>query len=102
MRYNGPYIAEEIGRFIVEVARSVQLQENSVKELIKEDSKGSIPAYTIGHPLCGPDDNVCYLDFDDAYGKDNVGPERSKQQHILHRNSGMGLSGRGSEQFGGR
>lgn len=102
MRYNGPYIAEEIGRFIVEVARSVQLQENSVKnEVIKQDPRGGIPAYTIGHPLCGPDDNVCYLDFDDAYGKDNVGPERPKQQNTLPRQSGMGLSGRGSEQFGG-
>jgi hypothetical protein len=99
MRYNGPYIAEEIGRFIVEVARSVQLQENSTKdEVIKEDPRGSIPAYTIGHPLCGPDDKVCYLDFDDAYGKDNVG---SKQQNNLPRQSGIGLSGRGSEQFGG-
>jgi hypothetical protein len=103
MRYNGPYIAEEIGRFIVEVARSVQLQENSTKdEVIKEDSRGGIPAYTIGHPLCGPDDKVCYLDFDDAYGKDNVGPDRSKQQNNIPHNSGMGLSGRGSEQFGGR
>ena len=99
MRYNGPYIAEEIGRFIVEVARSVQLQENSTKdEVIKEDPRGSIPAYTIGHPLCGPDDKVCYLDFDDAYGKDNVGP---KQQNNLPRQSGIGFSGRGSEQFGG-
>jgi len=103
MRYNGPYVAEEIGRFIVEVARSVQLQENSTKdETIKEDPRGGIPAYTIGHPLCGPDDKVCYLDFDDAYGKDNVGPERPKQQNTLPRNSGMGISGRGSEQFGGR
>jgi len=102
MRYNGPYIAEEIGRFIVEVARSVQLQENSAKdEVIKEDPRGIIPAYTIGHPLCGPDDNVCYLDFDDAYGKDNVGTERHTQQN-LPRQSGFGLSGRGSEQFGGR
>lgn len=102
MRYNGPYIAEEIGRFIVEVARSVQLQENSAKsEVIKEDPKGIIPAYTIGHPLCGSDDNVCYLDFDDAYGKDKVGTERHTQQN-LPRQSGFGLSGRGSEQFGGR
>ena len=103
MRYNGPYVAEEIGRFIVEVSRTVQKPESVVREEnVKQDPREGIPAYTIGHPLCGPDDNVCYLDFDDAYGKDNVGTDRTKQQQSLPQQSGMGLSGRGAEQFGGR
>ena len=96
MRYNGPYISEEIGRFIVEVARNVQTQENFVKdERVKEDPRGGIPAYTIGHPLCGPDSKVCYLDFDDAYGKDSASSEQTNQRNFLPQNSGMGISGRG-------
>ena len=60
MRYNGPYVSEEIGRFIVEVAKKVQTQETFEKdERVKEDPRGGIPAYTIGHPLFGPDDKVC-------------------------------------------
>jgi hypothetical protein len=95
MRYDGPYVAEEIGRFIVEVSRSVQKQENLEKDdRIKQDPKGGIPAYTIGHPLCGPDDKVCYLEFDEAYSKDNTGPERSKTRQQLPLQSGMGASGR--------
>ena len=97
MRYNGPYVAEEIGRFIVEVARKVQSQETSDKdERIKEDPRGGIPAYTIGHPLFGPDDKVCYLEFDDAYGKEQTGSERAKSRQQLPTQSGMGMSGRNS------
>ena len=102
MRYDGPYVAEEIGRFIVEVSRSVQKQESLEKDdRIKQDPKGGIPAYTIGHPLCGPDDRVCYLEFDEAYSKDNIGPERAKTRQQLPQQSGMGQSGRGGDQYGG-
>lgn len=96
MRYNGPYVAEEIGRFIVEVARKVQSQDTTEKdERIKEDPRGGIPAYTIGHPLCGPDSKVCYLEFDDAYGKEQTGgTERAKTLQQLPTQSGMGASGR--------
>jgi len=97
MRYNGPYVAEEIGRFIVEVARKVQSQDTTEKdERIKEDPRGGIPAYTIGHPLYGPDDKICYLDFDDAYGKDQTSSERAKTRQQLPTQSGMGASGRNS------
>ena len=81
MRYNGPYIAEEIGRFIVEVARKVQKQETVEKdERITEDVNGGIPAYTIGHPLCGPDNKVCYLDFKDAYSSEGKGSDKNRQR----------------------
>ena len=97
MRYNGPYVAEEIGRFIVEVARKVQSQDTTEKDQTsKEDHRDGIPAYTIGHPLCGPDDKVCYLEFDDAYGKEHTGSERGKPRQQLPTQSGMGTSGRNS------
>jgi hypothetical protein len=84
MRYNGPYVAEEIGRFIVEVASKVQKQDSVDKdERVKEDPRGGIPAYTIGHPLCGPDDNICYLEFEDAYSKDHVGHDRVKSRQVV-------------------
>jgi len=66
MRYNGPHEGSEIRRFVIEVANKVQSKQRFTSERVKEEDKG-IPAYTIGHPLCGPDDKVCYLNFDDAY-----------------------------------
>lgn len=97
MRYKGPQDAAEIGRFIVEVSKNVQNNQSFSKDdkrIIKEDTKG-IPAYTIGIPLCGPDDKVCYLEFDTAYGKDGASQNRSKQEHQqLPSQAGMGESRR--------
>ena len=59
----------------------MQKQENVEKnDKITEDPNGGIPAYTIGHPLCGPDSKVCYLDFKDAYSSDGTGTERSSKK----------------------
>lgn len=102
MRYNGPHDIREIGRFIVEVSKKVQKQESFGKddERIKEDPRGGIPAYTIGHPLHGPDDKVCYLEFDEAYSSKagNGNTQRPRQQ--LPNESGMGNSGRQSFSLG--
>ena len=95
MRYNGPHDQREIGRFIVEVSQKVQKKDNFIKEEnVKEDPQGGIPAYTIGKPLCGPDDKVCYLDFNDAYGSDQTGPERTRARQHLPSQAGMGQNGR--------
>ena len=70
MTYKGPHDAAVISRFVVEVAKGIKTVKNQTSSgaLIKKDDKNKIPAYTIGHPLCG-DDGVCYLEFDDAYVK---------------------------------
>lgn len=96
MRYNGPHDPQEIGRFIVEVSQKVQKHESFSKtdERIKKDPNGDIPAYTIGHPLHGPDDKVCYLEFDTAYGTDNTGPSRTRPRQHLPSQAGMGNVGR--------
>lgn len=98
MRYRGPHDPREIGRFIVEVAQKVQANQSFAKDdkRIKEDPRGGIPAYTIGHPLIGqgPDDKVCYLEFDNAYGQDNTGPGRSRPRQHLPPQAGMGITGR--------
>lgn len=65
MVYKGPYDAEEIRRFVIEVANNVQKKQQFSKAQVKEESN-SIPSYTIGVPVCG-DDNVCYLEFLNAY-----------------------------------
>ena len=96
MRYNGPHDAKEIGRFIVEVAKKVQSKESFAKNdgRVKEDPRGGIPAYTIGHPLCGPDNKVCYLDFNNAYESDRVGPDRTRPRQHLPSAAGMGNTGK--------
>ena len=70
MKYQGPHDCGEIRRFILEVAQKVQSKQKFSSEKVKEDVRGGIPAYTIGHPLYGPDENVCYLPMDEAYGKE--------------------------------
>jgi len=67
MRYNGPHDVSEITRFVVEVADKIKSKQQFTSENVKENVKSGIPEYTIGHPLCGPEDKICYLPFDDAY-----------------------------------
>ena len=71
MRYNGPHDGSEIRRFVIEVANKVQSKQQFSKENVKESKDGKgIPEFSIGRPLYGPDEKVCYLNFDDAYGDD--------------------------------
>jgi thiol-disulfide isomerase/thioredoxin len=67
MKYNGPYDINEIRRFVVEVAKSVQKNQKFSSTNVVQNKK-SIPSYSIGVPLYGRED-VCYLDFDNAYVK---------------------------------
>lgn len=94
MRYNGPHDAKEIGRFIVEVSQKVQKQENFDKDPRVKDNKKGIPDYTIGNPLHGKDDKVCYLDFEEAYGTPHVGTEKTRPRQQLPNQAGMSGSGR--------
>lgn len=69
MKYQGPYDINEIQKFVVAVSQKIQTKQKfDDDENVKENVRGGIPEYTIGHPLCGKD-KVCYLDFDDAYDK---------------------------------
>jgi hypothetical protein len=74
MRYNGPYLSEHIVQFIVDVSKNMQLSQSQTNKEQNNQQKetSGIPAYTIGIPLCGTDENVCYLDFDEAYNSDKV------------------------------
>lgn len=66
MKYNGPHDPGEIARFVIEVSKKLQSKQKFTSEHVKEDPKGVIPEYCIAHPKSN---KVCYLDFDDAYGK---------------------------------
>jgi thioredoxin-like negative regulator of GroEL len=66
MKYNGPHDSNEIRRFVIEVANKVQSKQQFTNEHIKTVEKG-IPEYCIGKPLCGSNDKICYLEFDEAY-----------------------------------
>jgi hypothetical protein len=66
MKYQGPQNADEIRNFIIAVHTKISSKQRFDDEEVKEDPRGGIPAYTIGHPLYG-DDDVCYLEFVEAY-----------------------------------
>ena len=67
MRYQGPYDGNKIREFVITVAEKTQRKQQFSSDLVKEDPRGGIPAYTIGHPLKGDDEDVCYLEFSEAY-----------------------------------
>ena len=97
MRYKGPQDSSEIARFIVEVSQRAQ-QSNKrnqrTESKIKKDPNGGFPAYTIGKPLCGPDDDVCYLEFNKAYNKTANG-SKPRRRRSLPSAAGMGKTGYG-------
>ena len=97
MRYKGPQDAKEIARFIVEVSQRAQQnvkRSSKVDSKIKSDPNGGIPAYTIGKPLCGPDDDVCYLEFNNAYGQIKQGQRAGRTARSIPAAAGMGRTGR--------
>lgn len=85
MRYRGPHDITELTRFIKEVADNVNSQKNQQQERMMQSEVSSIPEYTIGRPLCGPDDNVCYLEFDNAYNG-NQQPKYHNSNHYKTEN----------------
>ena len=94
MRYQGPNNQAEISRFVVEGSRNIQEKQKLIKQDIKKDihypQNGGIPAYAAGQPLCGPDDKVCYLEFNDAYGAGSGGgPNVNKPRRGLPPAAGM-------------
>lgn len=79
LRYAGAHDFNEIRRFVFDVAQKVNNKQKFSDENVKEDPRGGIPAYTIGHPLFGDDDRF-YLEFDDAYTKENERKKNSGPQ----------------------
>ena len=67
MKYQGPHELNEIKRFVVEIADKIQRKQKFTQEQdIKENVRGKIPAFTIGVPLFGDDDEA-YFEFSEAY-----------------------------------
>ena len=90
MRYKGPHDSKEISRFILEIAQKVRSNQNMTKNDDNNKKQGnSIPEYALGHPLCGKDDKVCYLDFNGAYSKNNVNNNSGMPRQQLPSVSGM-------------
>ena len=69
MRYDGPCDLKSIQDFIVEVANSIQSRQSFTNERKDEQKEKFIPAYTVGVPKPAARDDVCYLEYDDAYVK---------------------------------
>jgi len=69
MRYLGPHDANELKKFIIEVAQKMDSKQKFTNQTnILENRESTIPAYTIGVPLFGCDNGECtYLNFTEAY-----------------------------------
>lgn len=74
MRYQGPQDIKEITRFIIEISKKLsgnKTNKNSMRldKNVKKSVSGGIPAYCLGQPLFGDEENICYLEFSEAYIK---------------------------------
>ena len=82
MRYDGPSNQQELLNFVHEISQKVedkqqfaksnnqqQPQQPQIKEKIVIKNHKDIPEYSVGHPLYGCEDGVCYLPFNNAYQK---------------------------------
>lgn len=69
IRYDGPHTEMDIRGFLIEVTNKLQTKEKFSVDKSK-DSKNNreIPAYTVGVPLYGDEDEF-YLEFNEAYNK---------------------------------
>jgi thioredoxin-like negative regulator of GroEL len=68
-KYKGTIALPEIQKFIVQMSQMLESKQQFVNQPNRPSLKESrrIPEYTIGIPHC--DEDVCYLEFDEAYTK---------------------------------
>lgn len=64
-KYKGALTLPDIQKFVVQMSQMLESKQQFVAPPEKDFKK--IPEYTTGVPYC--DEDVCYLDFDEAYGK---------------------------------
>lgn len=87
IKYNGVQEENDIKSFILQVAKQMNnKQKFSSNSNIKENPRGGIPEYSIGHPLYGID-NVTYLEFEEAYEKNKKNKSSSNTGNKLFENN---------------
>lgn len=76
-RYKGPYDFNELRRFVIEIANSLQKRQQFVQGQSQPNQQQrrmhrppeQKDSTTLGIPVHGDNDDVCYLEFDKAYHK---------------------------------
>lgn len=71
MSYKGPYVLDEIKKFILDVSRNLQQkQQFTIKKQPASEPAKAIPSYTIGIPVSGDKNQlVCYLTMEEFLKK---------------------------------
>ena len=78
MQYKGPADIQEIARFVLEVSKKIKNKQSFTSNpAVKKDRRSAMPAYTVGKPLYGIDNKVCYLTNQTAYSDKNPNSGRS-------------------------
>ena len=71
MQYDGERSYEALKNFAIQVGQTVAQRrfKHFVAGVAQQPHNVGkpIPAYTVGKPLCGEGDDVCYLEFNEAY-----------------------------------
>jgi thioredoxin-like negative regulator of GroEL len=70
IRYDGPHTEMDVKAFLIDVTNKLQTKEKFSVDKSKESKNNNreIPAYTVGVPLYGDEDEF-YLEFNEAYNK---------------------------------
>jgi hypothetical protein len=93
--YRGPHGQQEISQFVFEMSKQLNKQkftkapqkQQAQHPSIKEDPNGGVSSYG-ACPLKGFSD-ICYLEFDDAYGKETNIKRAPTERRRLPSASGM-------------
>lgn len=64
-KYKGTISLPEIQKFIIQMSQMLESKQQFVQQQQPQKESRRIPEYTIGIPHC--DEDVCYLEFDEAY-----------------------------------
>lgn len=111
MRYDGPKDENEIKRFVIEVTRKFSIQNKFASQkpipnqkiqmegnaTIDATNQNEIPAYTLGIPKTGGAKQVCYFNYEDAYGSGpSNGQNQGGQSNTKFSNPSMGSKANGT------
>jgi len=89
MQYDGERSYPALKEFAIKVGMTVAQRrfKKFVGNVAQQPHNAGkpIPAYTVGKPICGDGDDVCYLEFTDAYSGQATQQHRDSNRH--HKNS---------------
>jgi len=88
--YQGDADINKLKQFIFEMAKKTEIKQKISQNpnVIQPKKRGTIPQYCLGNPIYG-NENVCYLEMEEAYTVEGGNRSESYDPQMSMRNAGM-------------